>query len=70
MQAIGELTGDIEERRGEAGDSAKYELLFRRDQEMTEFIDRFEELKRKEVSHCIGSHKSTHQLCRMPNHLQ
>ena len=33
----------------DSGDSAKYELLFKRDQEMTEFIDRFEEVKEKEV---------------------
>ena len=36
-------------RRGEAGDSAKYEMLFKRDQEMTEFIDRFPDMRDKEV---------------------
>lgn len=49
-QTISELTSDIEERRGDAGDAAKYELLFKRDTEMTEFIDRFEELRDKEAS--------------------
>jgi intraflagellar transport protein 74 len=49
-KTIAELKADTDERRGEAGDSAKYELLFKRDQEMTEFIDRFDEMKDKEVS--------------------
>lgn len=49
-KALAELSADIEERRGEASDSAKYELLFKRDQEMTEFIDRFEEMRDKELA--------------------
>jgi hypothetical protein len=48
-QISAELTTDLEERRGEAGDAAKYDLLFKRDQEMTEFIDRFHEMRDKEV---------------------
>jgi intraflagellar transport protein 74 len=47
-KAIAEVTSEIEERRGEAGDSAKYEVLFKRDQEMTEFIDRFPEMRDRE----------------------
>jgi phage regulator Rha-like protein len=43
-----EATAEIEERRGEAGDSSKYEMLFKRDQEMTEFIDRFNEMRDRE----------------------
>jgi intraflagellar transport protein 74 len=48
-RAVAEVTAESEERRGEAGDNAKYEMLFRRDLEMTEFIDRFPEVKDKEV---------------------
>jgi intraflagellar transport protein 74 len=48
-QLIAEATSEIDERRGEAGDNAKYEMLFKRDQEMTEFIDRFPEVKDKEI---------------------
>jgi hypothetical protein len=50
MQAAAELTAEIEGRRGEAGDANKYEVLFKRDQEMTEFIDRFPDMRDKEVS--------------------
>jgi hypothetical protein len=32
-------------RKNESGDSQKYEVLYKRDQEMTEFIDKFEETK-------------------------
>jgi intraflagellar transport protein 74 len=48
-RALAELDREIEERRGEAGDSAKYEALFKRDAEMTEFIDRFPEHREREV---------------------
>ena len=47
--ALGELEREIEERRGEAGDSAKYEALFKRDAEMTEFIDRWPEHREREA---------------------
>ncbi|RYG52598.1 hypothetical protein EON66_09615 [archaeon] len=50
MQHLSDITTDIEERRNEASDGAKYELLLKRDQEMTEFIDRFGELHEKEVA--------------------
>jgi len=46
---IGDLAADIDERKGDSGERDKYELLFKRDQEMTEFIDRFEETREKEV---------------------
>lgn len=45
-----ELTQDIESRKVDAGDSQKYETLYKRDQEMTEFIDRFPEMRDKELS--------------------
>jgi len=47
--ALAELEREVEERRSEAGDSAKYEALFKKDAEMTEFIDRFEEVREREV---------------------
>ena len=47
-RALAELEREIEERRGEAGDSAKYEALFKRDAEMTEFIDRFPQHRERE----------------------
>ena len=48
--ALAELEREVEERRSEAGDSAKYEALFKRDAEMTEFIDRFGEAREREVA--------------------
>jgi intraflagellar transport protein 74 len=45
-----DLTADIEERKNDSGEREKYELLFKRDQEMTEFIDRFQETKEKELT--------------------
>lgn len=54
-KALEELVAEIEERRGSSGagasdEQAKYELLFKRDQEMTEFIDRFPDVRDKELS--------------------
>lgn len=49
FQAVEELASELEDRRGAASDEAKYELLFQRDAEMTEFIDKFDETKEKEV---------------------
>eukprot|EP00941_MAST-03F_sp_MAST-3F-sp1_P000985 g985.t1 len=48
-RTLQELTTDIEERRGENNDSHKYEVLFQRDKEMSEFIENFDELKKKEL---------------------
>lgn len=43
------LTRDIEDRKGDGADnSKKYEVLFKRDKEMTDFIDKFPEEKKKE----------------------
>jgi hypothetical protein len=42
------------------GDAAKYEVLFKRDQEMTEFIDRFDDFKEKEV--CLRSTYDAHGM--------
>ena len=49
-QSLADLDTDIEERKGESGDSQKYEMLFQRDQEMTSFIDSFEKRKQDEMS--------------------
>lgn len=55
-KVIAEVNAEIDERRnggngnGANSESAKYELLFKRDQEMTEFIDRFPDMKGKEVA--------------------
>jgi intraflagellar transport protein 74 len=49
-RVVADLAADIEERKGEAGDSAKYEQLFKRDQEMTEFNDRFPDAKAREIA--------------------
>jgi len=43
-----DLATDMEERKGEAGESHKYEVLYQRDQEMSEFIERFPETREKE----------------------
>jgi len=44
------LTRDIEDRKGDGADnSKKYEVLFKRDKEMTDFIDKFSEEKEKEL---------------------
>ncbi len=38
---------DLEERKDESGDSQKYEKLYQRDREMTEFIESFPTTKIK-----------------------
>jgi len=44
------LTRDIEDRKGDGADnSKKYEVLFKRDKEMTDFIDKFPQEKEKEL---------------------
>ncbi len=48
--AVAGLDREAEERRGEAGDAAKYEALFKKDAEMTEFIDAFPEAAAKEAT--------------------
>ena len=48
--AIAGLDKEAEERRGEAGDASKYEALFKKDAEMTEFIDAFPEAAAKEAA--------------------
>jgi hypothetical protein len=52
-QTIAELDADLEERKDESGESQKYEKLFARDQEMTEFIESYPGLKAK-VRRCLS----------------
>ena len=47
LQIIAELDMDLEERKDESGDSQKYEKLYQRDREMSEFIDTFPAQKAK-----------------------
>jgi intraflagellar transport protein 74 len=47
---IATLEKEAEDRRGEAGDAAKYEALFKKDAEMTEFIDSFPDAAAKEAA--------------------
>merc|ERR1719240_2602127 len=48
QRTLGELTTDIEERKGESDTQDKYEVLFKRDKAMTEFIDNFDSTKQHE----------------------
>merc|ERR1719456_1202195 len=45
---IKEVASDAQERRDEGGDQQKYEILFAKDQEMTQFIASFDEHKAEE----------------------
>eukprot|EP00939_MAST-03C_sp_MAST-3C-sp1_P000010 g10.t1 len=44
-----ELTADINNREGKSRDSKKYEVLFQRDKEMTQFIENFPGMSRQQV---------------------
>lgn len=46
-RTIADLDADLDDRKGEDGESQKYEVLYRRDQEITEFLERFPEEKGK-----------------------
>merc|ERR1712070_165255 len=43
-----EMETDINERKGESTDQHKYEILFSKDQEMSQFIEGFDEAKKEE----------------------
>jgi len=45
---IKEVASDAQERRDEGGDQQKYEILFAKDKEMTQFIDSFDQHKTEE----------------------
>lgn len=48
-KTLTDLTSDLAERKGEGGDTQKYDVLFERDKEMTAFIEAFGGTKDKEV---------------------
>jgi len=61
------LTRDIEDRKGDGADnSKKYEVLFKRDKEMTDFIDKFPEEKGKELE---SQAKSQQMVVDLLNHI-
>merc|ERR1719484_503800 len=43
-----EMETDINERKGESTDQHKYEILFSKDQEMSQFIEGFDDAKKEE----------------------
>lgn len=45
---IREVTADAQERKDEGSDQQKYEILFTKDQEMTQFIEGFDQSKQEE----------------------
>lgn len=45
---IKEVTSDTQERKDEGGDQQKYEILFAKDQEMSQFISSFDQNKQEE----------------------
>eukprot|EP00743_Colponemidia_sp_Colp-15_P001360 GILK01001490.1.p1 GENE.GILK01001490.1~~GILK01001490.1.p1 ORF type:complete len:646 (+),score=138.74 GILK01001490.1:56-1993(+) len=47
---VNDMETDLEERKGEAGEVEKYTILFQKDQEMTNFIEKFEETKSQELA--------------------
>lgn len=57
-----EMQTDIEERKGEAGDGQKYEILFAKDQEMSTFIEGFDESKASEMKKLDEKQKSIVEL--------
>lgn len=50
QKQISGLVSDINERLKEAGDSQKYEVLFQRDKEMSDFIDGFHAKKKQQLA--------------------
>merc|ERR1740130_726161 len=50
---IKEVISDAQERRDEGGDQQKYEILFAKDQEMSQFISSFDEHKAEEKQESI-----------------
>lgn len=48
-QMLQDLTVDIEEREGKTQDSKKYEVLFQRDKEMTEFLERYPAMRKEQL---------------------
>jgi len=48
-RTLEDLTSDIEDREGKSRDANKFEVLFKRDKEMSQFIDNFPEISRQQL---------------------
>merc|ERR1719183_1872781 len=57
-----EMETDINERKGESTDQHKYEILFSKDQEMSQFIEGFDEAKKEEEEQMSLKQRRTVQL--------
>merc|ERR1719399_1698041 len=57
-----EMETDINERKGESTDQQKYEMLFSKDQEMSQFIEGFDQNKRDEEEQMHDKQKRIVQL--------
>jgi len=59
---IKEVMSDAQERRDEGGDQQKYEILFAKDQEMSQFINSFDEHKAEEEAKMTEKQESIVRL--------
>merc|ERR1719183_1277789 len=57
-----EMETDINERKGESTDQHKYEILFSKDQEMSQFIEGFDEAKKEEEE---AMHQKQRNICQL-----
>merc|ERR550537_1462878 len=57
-----EMETDINERKGESTDQHKYEILFSKDQEMSQFIEGFDEAKKEEEEQMAQKQRRITQL--------
>merc|ERR1711937_947194 len=57
-----EMETDINERKGESTDQHKYEILFSKDQEMSQFIEGFDEAKKEEEEQMAQKQRRIVQL--------
>lgn len=59
---LSEMQTDIEEKKGESNDQQKYEILFTKDQEMSSFIEGFDEAKAGEQERIKSRQQNIVQL--------
>merc|ERR1719271_1971597 len=57
-----EMETDINERKGESTDQHKYEILFSKDQEMSQFIEGFDAAKKEEEE---AMHQKQRNICQL-----
>merc|ERR1719407_276103 len=57
-----EMETDINERKGESTDQHKYEILFSKDQEMSQFIEGFDAAKKEEEE---AMHQTQRNICQL-----